>query len=251
MHLGRGTADEERAEERALVAFLGAYAGRACRLCLVGDVFDHFIEYPRLVGKGFVRFQAALAAWADRGADVIYVVGNHDPWHRDYFASELGVRVVKDSLREDLDGAAAYVHHGSGLTPRARMLQNLLRHPIPVWGYRTLLPANAGVALASRVSRRRRRAAADERSARAAREHARHILAATDARLAVMGHTHQTELLELSGGVYLNIGAWRDGRTFGALASGRIQLLRWNGRQAIIVEERELQPSPNAQEPEA
>ena len=251
MHLGRGTPEEERAEERELVAFLGRYAGHARRLCLVGDVFDHFIEYHRLVCKGFVRFQATLAAWADRGMDVIYVVGNHDPWHRDYFAAELGIRLVKGSLLQDLDGTVTYVHHGSGLTPRGRMVQNVLRHPLPVWGYRTLLPASAGVGLASWVSRLRRHGVPDAQSIGAAREHARHILATTDARLAVLGHTHQAELCQLQGGVYLNSGAWRVNRTFGTLAGTKIQLHRWNGRQAIIVEERELPTSPNAQDQEA
>ena len=47
-----------------------------------------------------MRFQALLAEWTDRGVGITYLVGNHDPWHRDYFTRELGVRVVFDHLVE-------------------------------------------------------------------------------------------------------------------------------------------------------
>ena len=58
MHFGRGTYAEEREEERALIACLSAHFDQVRGLVLVGDVFDHFIEYQRVVPKGFVRFQA-------------------------------------------------------------------------------------------------------------------------------------------------------------------------------------------------
>ena len=240
LHLGRGAPRDERAEEADLVAYLEAHASRAHALCLVGDVFDQFIEYSRLVPKGFVRFQAVLAAWTDSGVPVTYVVGNHDPWHRDYFAVELGVRLIRGRLMEDMAGHHVYVNHGSGLRGVPRLMQGLLRHPVTVWVYRNIVPGDAGVALAAWISRRRRPSSPASRSILEARSHAREVLGQSEATVAIMGHTHHAELCPFPEGVYLNVGSWRRDRTFGALTSGRVQLQHWNGRQAIIVEEHAL-----------
>ncbi len=239
MHFGRGAQAAERAGEADLVACLHAQEAVAEGLYLVGDVFDPYIEYRTLVPRGFVRFLALLAAWTDRGVPVTYLAGNHDPWHRDYFAQELGVRVVFDALAEPLAGRAVYLTHGDGLAPGDglyRRLKPLLRHPVPVWLYRALLPADAGFRLARWVSRRFGGRTPDAATRDALRAHARRLLQETPAELVVMGHSHLPELLRWPEGAYLNTGCWREGRTFGALDERGPRLLRWNGEQAIEVD---------------
>src|SRR5690606_29346357 len=77
------------------------------------------------------------------------------PWHRDYFEQELGVRVVFDDLLETIEGRRVYLAHGDGAgsSPRYRLLKPWLRHPVPVWLYRTFLPGDAGFRLARYVNR--------------------------------------------------------------------------------------------------
>ena len=229
----------ERAKEAALLACLRAHAAEAEALYLVGDIFDEYIEYRTLVPKGFVRFQALLAEWTDRGVPVTYLVGNHDPWHRDYFARELGVEVVYDALRRRLHGLDAYLWHGDGLpgaSPTYRRLKPFLRHPLPVALYKALLPSDLGFRLARGVNRRVSDAAPDAATVEAVRAHARHVLTTTGAALAVLGHSHQAEHTRWPEGTYLNPGSWARERTFGTLRNGEITLLRWNGDRAVPVD---------------
>ncbi len=231
MHFGRGDRATQRTSEADLIACLRAQEAEVEALYLVGDVFEHYIEYGTLMPKGFARFQGLLAAWTDRGVPVTYLAGNHDPWHQDYFAEELGVRVVMDALHEPLLGHHVYVTHGDGLPDGGalyRLLKPLLRHPVPVALYRTLLPGDWGLRLARWTSRRFGDGHADPRTVAALRRHAQHMLSTTDTTLVVMGHSHHPELQSGPKGVYVNTGSWHDNRTFAVLDEEGPRLLQWN-----------------------
>ena len=233
MHFGR-TDDlaAERQHERDLIACLRTYEADVRGLYLVGDVFDQYVEYRHLVPKGFVRFQGLLAAWTDRGVPVVYLVGNHDLWHGDYFRSELGVRVVSGALVEPLCGRRVYIAHGDGL-PEApglyKRIKPLLRHPLPVALYKTLLPGDAGMRLARWTNRHVRNDEVEAQQVEAQRRHARHLLQTSAADLVVMGHSHHPEERAWPEGHYTNLGSWYLSRTLGRLDPKGLALLRWDG----------------------
>lgn len=235
IHFGHGDPGAERAKEADLIACLRAHADDVAHLYLVGDVFDEYIEYPHLVPKGYVRFLGLLAEWADRGVGITYLVGNHDPWHRDYFAGELGVRVLPDALEVQAGGRRLHLVHGDGIggSRRYRLLKPWLRHPVPVWLYRTLLPGDLGFRLARRVNRAVGHNGIEPDVVAALRAHARRVLATTAADVVVMGHSHQAELQAWPEGRYLNPGSWHDTRTFGRLHHDELTLLHWNGKTAV------------------
>ncbi len=243
IHFGRSTPEAERAVERDLLACLRAHEDRLTHLYLLGDVFDAYIEYRHLAPKGFVRFLGLLAAWTDRGLPVTYLTGNHDPWHRDLFASELGVRVVFDALCEPCFGRTVYLAHGDA--PAAgrlyRWLRPVLRHPVPVGLYRTLLPADLGMGLARWVKHHFGNTDIRPETVAALRAFARHTLQTTDADLVVLGHSHQAEHTAWPEGHYLNPGCWYADRTFGVLDEQGPRLLRWNGSCAVA-----FNPAPTA-----
>ena len=239
MHFGRGSDAAERAKEAELVDCLSAHAEAAEHLYLLGDVFDAYIEYAHLVPKGFVRFQAELARWADRGVPVTYLVGNHDPWHRDHFARELGVRLVTgDAWAATHAGRRLHLAHGDApaATGTTRTLRQWLRHPVPVWLYRTLLPADTGLRLAEWVNRRFGHHAPDPETDRLLEAHARRLLQTTAADGVVMGHSHQPALQVWPEGAYLNTGCWHNRRTLGRLDANGLHLLRWNGTRTVHIE---------------
>ena len=243
MHFGQGSHAEDRAIEDALIACLQAHAHKVTQLFLVGDVFDGFIEYRQLVPKGFVRFMALLAAWTDRGVSVTYLVGNHDPWHQDYFATELGVHVMHEPLLGSAGGAYCCVMHGDGLGRARRghrILRRLLRNRTMVQLYRSLLPADVGVSLAHRVSRRLHQRRHNPRTVDDMRRYAQNVLQQTAAEVLVMGHSHRAELCPWPRGIYMNLGSWRDEGTFGVLDAGIVQLKRWRGNKAALIAEHEV-----------
>ena len=245
LHLGRGSAGASRTAERDALALLDAHeaavreavaAGRGSGLYLVGDVFDQFIEYRRLVPKGFARLQGRLAAWTDAGLPVTYLVGNRDPWHLDYFETELGVRLVRGAVTEALAGRTVHLAHGDGFLPSERvsnLLKPLLRHPVAYRLYRTLLPGDSGYRLARRVARLGT-GAPEDAVVRGLRAAARRILATTPADLVVFGHGHVAELAAWPEGTYLNPGYWFADRTFARLDADGPALLRWTGQNAEV-----------------
>ena len=120
-------------------------------LVLLGDVYDQYIEYRHLVPKSGPRLVGLLAEWADAGAEVVYVVGNRDPWHGTYFADEIGVTLVRGAWESRRDGRALYIAHGDGhgrpasLADRlSHRLRPLLRAPFITRFYRMGLPGDTG-----------------------------------------------------------------------------------------------------------
>jgi len=247
IHFGRDAPTAERANEAALIACLRSYASQIEHLYLVGDVFDAFIEYRHLVPRGFIRFLALIAEWTDRGIPVTYLVGNHDPWHRDYFETELGVRIVFTSLVESMYGHRVYVAHGDGLSDtkdRYNFFKPVLRHPIPVSVYRNILPGDLGMGLARWVKHHFGNKEIVEETVTGLRRHAAQILAETDADTVIMGHSHQPEDLSTPGGRYINLGYWHDLYSFARFDESGLRLMHWNGTSA-----EELNPVPVARPP--
>ncbi len=243
MHFGRGSSSTEQAKEAALIDCLDAHADRVEHLYLVGDVFDGFIEYRHLVPKGFVRFQALLARWTDRGTPVTYLFGNHDPWHRDYFTKELGVRLVPERLTVTHGGVRLHLTHGDAWASTHDLyawLRPVLRHPIAVRLYRSLLPADLGLGLAQWMSRVLHDEDTDPAVAEALRAYARDALCCENADVAIMGHSHEAALHTWPVGIYVNTGNWYKHRTFARLEEDRMHLSRWNGTRVLDIESAEV-----------
>ncbi|NBB73592.1 MAG: UDP-2,3-diacylglucosamine diphosphatase [Bacteroidetes bacterium] len=239
LHFGQHDAATERAKEADLIRCLRAHEDDVDHLYLMGDVFNEYIEYRYLIPKGWIRFQGLVAAWTDAGTPVTYLAGNHDPWHRDYFSRELGVRMVYDAVIEPTPGPVVYCAHGDAVATQSSAypwLRPWLRHPIPVGLYRALLPGDAGFRLARWVSRAIHKDEPDPDIIAALRDHAHAVVASTAATLAVMGHSHAPELITWAEGCYLNTGNWYESRTFGRLDDDGVRLLRWNGQRAVDIE---------------
>lgn len=93
IHLGAGDPAAAREVERRFVAWLDRAGRDAESIFLVGDIFDFWFEYRRVVPKGFVRTLGKLAELTDWGVRVVFLTGNHDMWVGDYLTRECGVEV--------------------------------------------------------------------------------------------------------------------------------------------------------------
>lgn len=198
---------------------------------LLGDVYDQYIEYRHLIPKAAPRLVGLLAEWCDRGADVVYVVGNRDPWHLDFFERDVGVTLVRGAWEPRRAGRALYIAHGDAFGDADRLsprLKPLFRAPLMARLYRMGLPGDAGYALARHVARTfGTNGAPDSATATRLAEAARQRLARTSADLVAFGHSHQEALSETPHGTYLNPGYWFGRRTFARLDADGLALLRW------------------------
>jgi UDP-2,3-diacylglucosamine hydrolase len=205
-------------------------------LFLVGDMFEHFIEYRHSIPKGFIRFMALLAEWTDSGIPVVYLVGNHDPWHRDFFEKEIGVTVVYEPITEQLSGLRVHVAHGDGLGNGAagyRILKPILRHPLPVGIFTGLLPSDVGLGIAKWYSRTFRKTVLNPARVEALRVAAREILDRTGSDIVVMGHSHHPEATRWESGTYINLGSWYEDRAAGLIDNGEASLVVWKNGEVI------------------
>jgi UDP-2,3-diacylglucosamine hydrolase len=231
-HFGRSDPAQEREIERSLISFLRSVGNEVESLFLVGDIFEHFIEYRHSIPKGFTRFMSLLAEWTDAKIPVHYFVGNHDPWHRDYFEQELGVRIVIDDSIELLSGLRVYVTHGDGLGKGATTysrLKPILRHPLPVGIFTGMLPSDMGLSIAKWYSRNFRKTELNQFRIDALRDAAHELLDEKDVDAVIMGHSHQPELTHWDEGTYANPGSWFMDQTAVVIKDGKTSLVKWNG----------------------
>lgn len=117
LRVGR-TADDR---ERLFVRWLDEVSADAEGIFLVGDIFDFWYEYKRVVPRGFTRLLGKLSGLTDRGIPVHFFAGNHDLWAYDYLRSECGVTLHRGPFELfDLYGQKVLVGHGDVLGPRGR-----------------------------------------------------------------------------------------------------------------------------------
>lgn len=131
LHLGAAYLDRPHDRERMLAEFLEEISADAARLYLVGDVLDYWYEYRTVVPRGHVRFFGALAALADAGVEITWLIGNHDIWMFDYLRDELGVKIIDGSIRVKIEGKNFFISHGDGLgklKPSFRFIRSLFRN---------------------------------------------------------------------------------------------------------------------------
>lgn len=112
-HLGSGVDSRER--ERQLCRWLDTIRPSCGTLMLLGDMFDFWFSYRKVVPRGGVRLLGKLAEMADEGVEIHYFVGNHDMWLFDYLSEECGIVMHDDPEVVDIDGKRFLVGHGDGL----------------------------------------------------------------------------------------------------------------------------------------
>ena len=116
-HLGAPDAAVSLAREKRVIKFLDEAKRDAEVIFIVGDLFDFWYEYKKVVPKGYVRILGKLAEITDSGIPIHFFVGNHDMWMNDYFQKELNIPVYYEPVPFEFNGKKFLVGHGDGLGP--------------------------------------------------------------------------------------------------------------------------------------
>lgn len=158
IHLGFPTASESRQREKLLVNWLDTIKPHTERLFLLGDIFDYWYEYKRVVPRGFVRFLSKIAEFTDSDIPVHLFTGNHDIWVFDYLPDEIGVKVHHQPYIFEHSGKKIYMAHGDGLgkyDKKYRLLKSLFTNKTAQFFYSKLHP-NFTIGFAQRWSKHSR-----------------------------------------------------------------------------------------------
>ena len=116
-HLGAPNYDESIIREKRFVKWLDFIKKDAKVIFLLGDLFDFWFEYKKVVPKGFVRTLGKLAELTDSGIQIYFFVGNHDLWMNGYFQKELNITVFHKPQNFSINGKKMLIGHGDGLGP--------------------------------------------------------------------------------------------------------------------------------------
>jgi UDP-2,3-diacylglucosamine hydrolase len=116
-HLGIPDHKSSLVRERKLVRWLDMVSKDAIEIFLMGDIFDFWFEYKKVVPKGYVRLMGKIAEITDKGIPVHIFRGNHDIWAFDYLKEELNVELHRKPVVREFDGKKFFLAHGDGLGP--------------------------------------------------------------------------------------------------------------------------------------
>jgi UDP-2,3-diacylglucosamine pyrophosphatase LpxH len=114
-HLGLPPQEKSLAREKLLVQWLNEVSSDAKAIYLLGDIFDYWFEYKKVVPKGFTRFLGKISELCDAGIEINIFTGNHDVWMFDYLPQETGVNVFRQAIKRNFNGKIFYMAHGDGL----------------------------------------------------------------------------------------------------------------------------------------
>jgi UDP-2,3-diacylglucosamine hydrolase len=153
-HLGAPDTETSKIREEKIIRWLDSIEKDAAALFLVGDVFDFWFEYDKVIPKGFIRFLGKIAALRDRGLPIIFFTGNHDLWMKDYFTKELGIPVYSHPIQIEINRKKFLIGHGDGLGPgdsKYKVLKKVFTNEVCQWMFKWLHP-DIGIRLAQKWS---------------------------------------------------------------------------------------------------
>jgi UDP-2,3-diacylglucosamine hydrolase len=114
-HLGLPTGSAPLEREKKVVSWLNSIAPEAKEIYLLGDIFDFWWEYKKVVPRGFTRFLGTISEITDSGIPVHFFTGNHDMWVGDYLSEECGMIIHKQPFTAVFNGKKFHLAHGEGL----------------------------------------------------------------------------------------------------------------------------------------
>ncbi len=216
-HLGAPDYVSSLEREKRIVRFLDEIKNATSHIFILGDLFDFWYEYKKVVPKGFVRILGKLAELTDNGIIIKFFVGNHDMWMNGYFEEQLNIEVFHEPHAFEFNGKKFFVGHGDGLGPKDhkyKFIKKIFRNKISKALFGALHPGS-GIGLADYFSRKSR-ASAGTKDEKFLGEHKEWLIIFAKQTLEkehydyfIFGHRHFPVDYKLSDtSRYINLGDW-------------------------------------------
>lgn len=157
-HLGHPPLEKSLIREKMLTRWLDEAKTDAHSIYLLGDIFDYWFEYSKVVPRGFTRLLGKIAEITDSGIPVYFFTGNHDVWVFDYLPSETGIQVFRSPLKIEINGKKFFIAHGDGLGSYEKVykiIKWIFTNRVLQWLFARIHP-NASIAFAHAWSKHSR-----------------------------------------------------------------------------------------------
>ena len=232
-HLGAPTQKESLPREKKFVAWLDEIKDDAAAIFLLGDLFDFWFEYKKVVPKGFTRTLGKLAEISDSGIPIYYFVGNHDLWMNGYFEDELNIPVFHKPQEFFFNQTSFFIGHGDGLGPGDKgykRMKKVFTNSFSKWMFRWLHP-DLGVRLAQYMSVKNKLISGDEDEKFLGEDkewliqYCKRKLQENHRDYFVFGHRHLPLEIKLEpNSKYINLGDWISYYTYGVFDGNTMKL---------------------------
>ena len=220
-HLGTPDSESSLLREKKLVSLLDSIKDNAEATYFLGDIFDFWYEYKRVVPRGFTRFLGKVATLSDSGIEIHFFTGNHDIWVKDYLPDEIGLIIHRHPVITEIMGKTFYLAHGDGLDEtdrKFRILKRIFTNRVLQWCFSRLHP-NLAIGLAgiwSRHSRIKHGTDAFKGEDEPVVKYARKNLTDLGLDYLVMGHRHCPVVYQLTDHTkFIILGDWLSLFTYG------------------------------------
>lgn len=217
VHLGAPDYKSSLEREKRLVAFLQEIESNATELFILGDLFDMWFDYKKVVPKGYIRILGQLAKMADAGITIHYFTGNHDMWAFDYFEKEIGLQIYREPKTFIFNDKKFLLGHGDGLGDGEwgyKFIKRVFAGKINQWLYARLHP-NFALGFASVLSSKSRIANGnfeekmDDYKSEKLYKYCTEKLAEDHFDFFIFGHRHiAIDILLANNSRYINLGEW-------------------------------------------
>jgi UDP-2,3-diacylglucosamine hydrolase len=250
-HLGAPDHERSLEREKTVVEFLDKVKNDAAEILIVGDIFDFWYEYRKVVPKGYVRLLGKLAEITDAGIRIHFFVGNHDMWMKTYFQQELNIPVYFEPRDFEWNGKKFHIGHGDGLGPgdhRYKFIKKIFRNRFSqlLFG---IFPPFMGMGLANFLSRRSRAQTGTKEQIFLGEDkewliiYSKSILTKKHFDYFVFGHRHLPIDFRLTtqspgrGGEarYINLGDWIHYYTYAAFDGENLELKSYKNKSDKII----------------
>ena len=215
-HLGSPNRNLSLEREKIFITWLDQIKIDAQAIFFLGDLFDFWFEYKKVVPKGFTRLFGKLAELSDSGIDLFFFVGNHDCWIGNYFEDELGINVFHKKVDLNIDNYNILIGHGDGLGPgdnKYKFLKLLFRNPILKKLFSIIHP-DIGISLGSFLSQKNKILSGNEKVFESEDKemlfsYCKDVLKTKYYHFFIFGHRHIPLELDLgNNSKYFNTGDW-------------------------------------------
>ncbi len=212
VHLGFFEREIDKKREDILIKCLEKIMPNCERLVIVGDFFDYWFEWKKVIPKYFYRTLAVLHKFRENGIEVDYVMGNHDFGHKSFFKEELNIEIHNAHIERNFFGKKFYIYHGDGLSYQDgpyRILKKILRSKFNLSLYSRLFHPDLAIKLALSTSNKSRTFTDSKKYGKCdGMQDAAFAKIDAGFDFVIFGHRHKQTNISHNNGRYINLGDW-------------------------------------------
>ena len=211
-HLGSPDFNSSKKREKKIILFLEEIKDKAEEIYLMGDIFDFWFEYKKVIPKGFVRFLGKLAEISDSGIKIFFFPGNHDMWVKEYLNKEIGLIICKNNTIKKINNKLFFLGHGDGINKKEKtyiFLKKIFKNKICQKIFYCIHP-DLGISIAEFFSQKSRKKNKTKNSNdKDLIEYCKKIKKNTKIDYFIFGHKHypKEETIDKES-IYINLGDW-------------------------------------------